>query len=481
MFFSVTQVNHIRRVLNDDSVQIRYQHDLLQRIWKDRPALPQTSVFELDVKYAGVSRAEKLSNISAHLGDADFYIVTGLDDIAWALNIRAMDVECNPVSISYLMIGKEQHYWFVEEAKVPAALKADMEKEGIQIHPYEAVKPFLRQISVGSQVLYDSSTLSILLYEAMDAEQWVKGPNIIRPMKAIKNETEISHIKEVMRKDGVALLRFFRWLEKELAAGNETLTEYQVGRQLDEFRKAQSNYYGESFSAIVGYKGNGAIVHYRAEEGKSATLKADGILLVDSGGQYLEGTTDITRTIALSTPSKEQQLHYTLVLKGHIALSTAIFPKGTTGVQLDTLARMHLWKHGLNYGHGTGHGVGFFLNVHEPPQGFAPSPKAGRGLTPFEPGMLTSNEPGYYKTDAHGIRIENLEICVKKKGDDGDAYYGFEPVTLFPISTDLIDKSILTEAEKTWLNDYHKKVYEALAPLLETEEQEWLAHQCKEL
>jgi Xaa-Pro aminopeptidase len=479
--FSVAQVNHIRRVLNDDTIEIRYQDDLLQQIWEDRPALPQTSVFELDVRYAGLSRAEKLSNISSQLGPADYYLVTGLDDIAWALNIRGMDVECNPVSISYLLIGKEQHFWFIDEAKVPAALQAKMEKEGIAIHPYEAIQPFLRQLSVGSRVLYTPATLSILLYEAMEAAQWVKGPNLIRPMKAIKNDTEISHIKQVMRKDGVALVRFFRWLEKELEAGNETLTEYQVGRQLDEFRKAQDNYYGESFSAIVGYKGNGAIVHYRAEDGKSASLKAEGILLVDSGGQYLEGTTDITRTIALSHPTKEQQLHYTLVLKGHIALSTAIFPKGTTGVQLDTLARMHLWKHGLNYGHGTGHGVGFFLNVHEPPQGFAPSPKAGRGLTPFEPGMLTSNEPGYYKTDAHGIRIENLELCVKVIDHDTDTYYGFEPVTLFPISTNLIDQSLLTGQEKSWLNDYHQKVYSELAPLLDAEEKAWLAHQCKEL
>lgn len=478
--FSVAQINRLRNKLTHLDIQYAYAKDLLSDIWADRPALPQTNAFELSTAYAGQSRAQKINTIRSEMGATDYYLVTGLDDIAWLLNIRGSDIDFNPVSISYLLVGKEEVRWFIDEEKVAEGMKTQMASEGIELMPYEALAPFVRQLSPGMKVLYAQAATSILIYEAMEKEQWVSGANLIRPLKAIKNEVEIGHIREAMRKDGVALLRLYRWLEKELKEGR-TVSEYDLGKRLAEFRAQQGNYHGESFSAIIGYKGNGAIVHYRAEQDSCAEIKAEGMLLLDSGGQYTEGTTDITRTICLSESTEEQRQHYTLVLKGNIALSRAIFPKGTTGVQLDTLARMHLWQYGLNYGHGTGHGVGFFLNVHEPPQGFAPSPKAGRGLTPFEPGMLTSNEPGYYKTDAYGIRIENLEICVKKMETEHGAYYGFEPVTLFPISTKLIKKDLLSIEERQWLNDYHQKVLNELLPLLEEEEQEWLKEQCAEI
>ena len=478
--FSVAQINRLGSKLAHLDIQYAYTKDLLEDIWTDRPALPQTNAFELSVVYTGQSRAEKIKAIRSEMGTAAYYLVTGLDDIAWLLNIRGSDIDFNPVSISYLLVGKEEVRWFIDGEKVTENMSAQMVSEGIELMPYEALAPFLRQLSPGENVLYAQAATSILIYEAMEKEQWVRGANLIRPLKAIKNEVEIGHIREAMRKDGVALLRLYRWLDKELKEGH-TISEYNLGEQLAAFRAQQDNYHGESFSAIVGYKGNGAIVHYRAEQDNCADIKAEGMLLLDSGGQYAEGTTDITRTICLSEPTEEQQQHYTLVLKGNIALSRAIFPKGTTGVQLDTLARMHLWQYGLNYGHGTGHGVGFFLNVHEPPQGFAPSPKAGRGLTPFEPGMLTSNEPGYYKADAYGIRIENLEICVEKMETEHGAYYGFEPVTLFPISIKLIKKDMLSIEEQQWLNDYHQKVLNELLPLLEAEEQEWLKEQCAEI
>lgn len=478
--FSVAQINRLRNRLAHLNIQYAYAKDLLNDIWTDRPALPQTNVFELSTAYAGRSRAEKVTAIRSEMGAAAYYLVTGLDDIAWLLNIRGSDIDFNPVSISYLLIGKEEVRWFIDDVKVPESMKNQMASEGIELMPYDALAPFLRQLSPGMNVLYAQAATSVLIYEAMEKEQWVRGANLIRPLKAIKNEIEIGHIREAMRKDGVALLRLYRWLDKELKAGR-TISEYDLGEQLAAFRAQQGNYHGESFSAIVGYKGNGAIVHYRAEQDSCAQINKEGMLLLDSGGQYMEGTTDITRTICLSEPTEEQQRHYTLVLKGNIALSRAVFPKGTTGVQLDTLARMHLWQHGLNYGHGTGHGVGFFLNVHEPPQGFAPSPKAGRGLTPFEPGMFTSNEPGYYKADAYGIRIENLEICVEKMETEHGPYYGFEPVTLFPISTKLIKKDLLSTEEQQWLNDYHQKVLNELLPLLEAEEQMWLKEQCAEI
>ncbi|MCG8329610.1 MAG: aminopeptidase P family protein [Chitinophagales bacterium] len=478
--FSVAQINRLRNKLAHLNIQYAYAKDLLNDIWTDRPALPQTNVFELPTAYAGQSRAEKITAIRAEMGTAAYYLVTGLDDIAWLLNIRGSDIDFNPVSISYLLIGKEEVRWFIDDIKVPESMKTQMVSEGIELMPYDALAPFLRQLSPGMKVLYAQAATSVLIYEAMEKEQWMRRANLIRPLKAIKNEIEIGHIREAMRKDGVALLRLYRWLDKELKAGR-TISEYDLGEQLAAFRAQQGNYHGESFSAIVGYKGNGAIVHYRAEQDSCAQINKEGMLLLDSGGQYTEGTTDITRTICLSEPTEEQQRHYTLVLKGNIALSRAVFPKGTTGVQLDTLARMHLWQHGLNYGHGTGHGVGFFLNVHEPPQGFAPSPKAGRGLTPFEPGMLTSNEPGYYKADAYGIRIENLEICVEKMETEHGPYYGFEPVTLFPISTKLIKRDLLNTEEQQWLNDYHQKVLNELLPLLEAEEQAWLKEQCAEI
>jgi Xaa-Pro aminopeptidase len=476
--FSVAQVEQLKRRLQPSGIQLSYEQDLIGNIWSHRPALPQDAVFEHDTKYAGKSRAQKIKEIRAKSGEVDYYLATGLDDIAWALNIRGSDVESNPVAISYLLIGNQGVYLFIDEQKLPAVLKEKFEKDGIEIHPYSALVPFLKQLSEGIVVGYSAHATSILQYESIPEEYWVKMANPIRPLKAIKNETEVAHIRQAMRKDGVALLRLYRWLEHQLQAGNE-VTEYELAQQVAAFRKAQGKYHGESFAAIAGYRGNGAIVHYRPDENNSAVIRQEGILLLDSGGQYEDGTTDITRTTALSLPTAEQKRNYTLVLKGHIALSSAIFPKGTTGVQLDTLARMHLWQHGLNYGHGTGHGVGFFLNVHEPPQGFAPSVKGGRGTTPFEPGMLTSNEPGYYKTNEYGIRIENLELCVEKIDSEQGTYYGFESLTLFPISAELIDFALFTSEERQWLNDYHRKVFDELAVLLEEEEKAWLKDKCR--
>lgn len=477
--FSVSQIDHLSRKLEEKRISLAHQEGLVGRIWEGRPPLPADAAFELETAYAGQSRAEKLSLIRRQLKGADYYLVATLDDLAWALNIRGADVEYNPVCISYLLIGHQEAHWFVRPGKVAEPLRQQLQQDGLQLHPYGALEGFLESLDKDCRVLYDPGSTSIRLYEALDEQQWKSGRNIIRALKALKNPTEVQHIRQAMRKDGVALLKLYRWLEAELR--RRTVSEYELAVQLAAFRKAQGNYFGESFAAIVGYAANGAIVHYKPEPETCADIRPEGILLLDSGGQYLEGTTDITRTTALGEPTAGQRRHYTLVLKGNIALSRAIFPEGTTGVQLDILARLPLWREGLNYGHGTGHGVGFFLNVHEAPQGFTPNPRGERGETAFQPGMLTSNEPGFYKAGEYGIRIENLELCIEHLTTNEGRFFTFEPLTLFPIDLRLAEIGLLDQEEINWLNDYHHKVLQELTPLLNEEEEKWLQERCRRI
>ncbi len=477
--FSVGQLHFLEKHLQPKEINMDDSLDLIAEIWQDRPALPRGTIFEYEVEFAGESRASKLHRIrekmQAH--SADFHLITKLDDLAWTLNIRGADVECNPVAIGYLAVGMEISYLFMNPDKVPDEIKKNLNHDGVIIKPYHDIENWLHKLE--QPVLLDDRSVNVRLFHAVSDKYRIKGDNIPPALKALKNATEIGHLREAMRKDGVALLRFFRWLEQELQT--RTVTEFEAGRQLNEFRKAQGDYFGESFTAIVGYNANGAIVHYRPDAKTSVEIKPEGILLLDSGGQYLQGTTDITRTIALGAPTDEQKRNYTLVLKGHIALAKAKFPVGTTGVQLDTLARQFLWQQGLNYGHGTGHGVGFFLNVHEPPQGFTSSPNNQRGTTALEPGMLTSNEPGFYKTGAYGIRIENLVLCTEAEENEFGKFLQFDTLTLFPIDTRLIDSALLTKEEHQWLNDYHHRVFHELAPRLEGDEVEWLQRKCDEI
>jgi Xaa-Pro aminopeptidase len=478
--FSHAELKGIEKQLGQKNIKLHYTVDLVSQIWEARPSLPLDKVIDHDIQYAGKSRVEKLSTIRKKIAKtgANAYLVSTLDDIAWTLNIRSSDVTYNPVCISYLMIKKEEVIWFVESSKVSPDLVKALEKDTISLKPYHSVEDNLRSLTPAIKLLVDASSINARLYEAIPEGLTVNSENIICNLKAIKNETEIGHIRNAMIKDGVALTQFYRWLEATLAAG-ETVGEAAAANKLAGFRAKQADYFGESFGAIVGYEANGAIVHYSAKESTCAQIKPKGILLLDSGGQYLNGTTDITRTTALSKPTEEQKVNYTLVLKGHIALDSIKFPTGTTGVQLDTLARMFLWNQGLNYGHGTGHGVGFFLNVHEPPQGITPNPKTSRGQNPILPGMLTSNEPGFYKTGAYGIRIENLVLCVEKEANEFGKFLGFETLTLFPIDTTLIKTEMLNAQEKQWLNDYHQMVFDRISPLLDTEEKNWLKKRCK--
>ncbi|MEL6654913.1 MAG: aminopeptidase P family protein [Bacteroidota bacterium] len=477
---SLSQARMLRSKLQTRGIHLEARYDLPGKIWTDRPGMPKSEIFDFPLTYAGVSREEKLSQIRAWLESqqANAILLTALDDIAWTLNIRASDVDYNPVCISYLIVDREGARWFVGEDRVDESLRRAIAAAGVHIMGYDAIDGALQNYPASQKLAVDPAGISFYHFELLAGKDVKEAGSPVTALKTIKNKTEIKHYRQVMRKDGVALLRLFRWLEAELE--QRGVSEVEVSERLAGFRAEQAAYHGESFGAIVGYQGNGAIVHYRAEPDTCATLQAEGILLLDSGGQYMDGTTDITRTVALGQPSEEQKRHFTLVLKGMIALSRAKFPKGTGGAQLDTLARQYLWQDGLNYGHGTGHGVGFFLNVHEGPQGFATSAVTSRGRTAFEPGMVTSNEPGFYRTDHYGIRIENLVLCVAQEKTDYGQFYGFEELTLFPIDQSLMDTSLLTSTEIAWLNTYHQKVWDELSPLLEQEaERKWLQDRCK--
>ncbi len=479
--FSIAQLRNMQKKLNAKNITIEYSQDLIQAIWSARPSLPTTTIFEHDKKYAGKSRKEKLEIIRAKMAQKqiDYHLIATLDDIAWVFNIRGKDVDCNPVGIAYGLIEAHRAYLFIDEQKVPLSLIKILEEDGVKIKSYDEIRFFLDAIPDKQRILIDPNTTSVRLYNAINPNcTKVEGATISTRLKAVKNEIEIEHLKRTMIKDGVALVKLYRWLEDEVK--QRPVPETEVADILAKYRSEQEAYFGESFSAIVGWKGNGAIVHYRAEEKTCASIKGDGMLLLDSGGQYFDGTTDITRTTFFGAPTAEQKRNYTLVLKGHIGIATLKFPSGLSGSQMDILARQHLWDEGLNYGHGTGHGVGFFLNVHEGPQGIGPG-KNGRYGKAMEIGMITSNEPGFYKVGAYGIRIENLILTVADQTTDFGEFLKFETLTLFPIAINLIEKSLLTDKELDWINTYHSEVYEKLAPNLDEAEKDWLKAQCIEI
>ncbi|MEO1714555.1 MAG: aminopeptidase family protein P, partial [Bacteroidota bacterium] len=432
-----------------------------------RPELPSAPIFAHPASFTGQTAEDKIEqlHIFCQQKGLSTYLLSSLDDIAWLLNLRGTDVDCNPLFYSFFLYSASGSHLFTKASKVSEELARELAALNIEIQEYEDIWQLGNRFLAAETIVgYDPGTTPYRLYQSLWSVQWEAVGNPMRNWKAIKNETEIKHIRTAMRKDGVALTRLFRWLEQQVL--NTPPTEAEVAIKLDELRRSQGAYHGESFPAIVGYQANGAIIHYRPPQEGSARLAPEGILLLDSGGQYDEGTTDITRTVALGPVTEEQKKHFTLVLKGHIALDRAKFPVGTTGVQLDGFARYALWQERLNYGHGTGHGVGFFLNVHEPPQGFATTITTSRGSTPLKPGMLTSNEPGYYQTGGYGIRIENLIIC-KEAGDAGfGPFLEFESLTLFPIDRRLMEISLLTKAEITWINTYHEQVKAGLSEYL---------------
>lgn len=469
---SAQEVEDTRRRLEVYGIEYHLDQDLLEAVWKDRPSIPNKPLFLHPTQYAGRSAAERIAEVRARLASqgANATIITMIDELAWVFNIRGYDVAYNPVGVGFGYIGAKEAVLFALPEKVTPEVRASLTENGVRIEDYYQIDSFVRSLGDDVRLLVDTKRITYRLYDEIPAHcRKVLGVSAITQLKAIKNDTEISNLRTVMARDGVALTRFFKWLEEALSRG-ETYTEHELDIRLNEYRAKGKNFYGDSFATICGYLGNGAIVHYHATAEGSATVRNEGVLLLDSGGQYLDGTTDITRTIALSTPCDELRTDYTLVLKGHIQIALAQYPEGTRGSQLDILARKALWDRGLNYGHGTGHGVGYFLNVHEGPQNI----RTEVNPTELEIGMITSNEPGIYRSGKYGIRIENLVVTELREETEFGRFFGFETVTLCYLDNTLVKKELLTAEEIAWYNAYQERVYQTLSTDLTAEEASWL-------
>jgi len=468
--FSVQQVEKMKEELAAHRLQLDFFGDPLKEIWENRPGLPDSQAFIYDIAYAGKSCEEKIAGIRAELKKKEIHalLLSALDEIAWTLNLRGNDVHCNPVIVSYLLITHDKAIYFISPEKLTAEVETYLKERRIEIQGYGEIETFLSSFR-GKNILIDPRKTNYAVYSSIHPQcAVVRGESPVALLKAVRNEREIAGIHAAMQRDGIALVKFLKWLEEAVPAGKET--EISIDSKLHEFRAEQPLYMGKSFDTIAGYKEHGAIVHYSATPESNATLLPKGFLLLDSGAHYLDGTTDITRTIALGELTEEEKTDYTLLLKGHIALAMAKFPAGTRGAQLDVLARMPLWNHRMNYLHGTGHGVGHFLSVHEGPQ----SIRMNENPVILLPGMVTSNEPGVYKAGSHGIRTENLMLVCK----DGEGMFGeylkFETITLCPICKKGIIREMLTGEEAEWLNNYHQTVCERLSPGLNEEEAVWL-------
>ena len=471
MVFSTATFADLKGALSRYGIGLNSDFDVLDEIWRERPALPDGKVFVHDVQFAGVKASDKISqvlkNVRKQLADSVF--ISALDEIAWVLNIRSNDVRYNPVVTSFLYISGEGSTLFVDAAKITPEVAKYLKGEGVSLAPYASVKSFLAALPESSKVLIESARNSAGIAEVL-GERAVKGQSAIAMLKACKNDVQLAGTRAAMLRDGVAMVKSLCEVQSKVAAG-EHLTEMCVAEILRHYRSQGEYYFDESFGTIAGYEDHGAIVHYEADEASNATIEPKGLLLVDSGAQYLDGTTDITRTIAMSAePTAEEKRDFTLVMKGHIALGSMIFPEGTAGTQLDAIARQFLWKEGLSYLHGTGHGVGHFLNVHEGPQ----SIRLNYVPAPLTPGMITSNEPGLYREGVHGIRCENLVLTVDAMTTEFGKFYKFETLTLCPFERSLFDLGIMTNEEIAWVNAYHAQVREALQPLLEGEPLQWL-------
>jgi len=441
-------------------------------IWNNRPALPVNQAFILPKEFFGESARSKIDRLLSEMRkeNCTCTLLASLDSIAWLLNLRGSDIEYNPVTICYSVVSEKETVLFISPEKLTPEVVAYLQSEGVVLAEYEKIGEYVRNLDAG-RVLVTPAKMNYDLYNAIPPSCTLQEKAIhpVDDMKSVKNETEIAGIRRAMQRDGVAMVKFFYWLDTQLKE-NKSITELDVSAQLKVFRNEQEYFFSESFASIVGYGPHGAIVHYSATEESNVTIRPEGILLVDSGGQYLDGTTDITRTIAVGNVTKSMKEDYTRLLKGNINLSMARFPKDTVGMQLDILARQFVWQEGQNYLHGTGHGVGHFLNVHEGPQ----SIRMNYNPAPLKPGMITSNEPGLYRAGEYGIRIENLILTIPDKTSDWGEFYAFEALTLCPMDTALIDWALLTESECRWLEEYHQKVFQLLSPHLSTDETSWL-------
>ncbi|MBN6775389.1 aminopeptidase P family protein [Pseudomonas granadensis] len=471
---AVASARTLSSKLEARGARLRTDIDLLQQVWSDRPSLPNAPIYPHLPPQATISRGEKLARLRETLQarGADWHFIATLDDIAWLFNLRGGDVSFNPVFVSFALISQQQATLFVALSKVDANLRAVLEQDGVTLRDYSEVTHALRDVPKGASLLVDPARVTTGLLDNLDSEvKLVEGLNPTTLAKSQKSEADAQHIRRAMEQDGAALCEFFAWLES--AWGRERITELTIDEKLTAARERRPDYVSLSFNTIAAFNANGAMPHYHATEEEHALIEGDGLLLIDSGGQYLGGTTDITRMVPVGTPTEEQKRDCTRVLKGVIALSRARFPKGILSPLLDAVARAPIWADNVDYGHGTGHGVGYFLNVHEGPQVIAyqaaPAPQ-----TAMQPGMITSIEPGTYRPGRWGVRIENLAMNREAGSSEFGEFLEFETLTLCPIDTRCLLPTLLTEEEKQWFNAYHAEVRERLSPLLEGAALEWL-------
>lgn len=473
---TIGETQALREALAREGLTLRTDYDPVTRLWDDRPALPGTPVSIHPLEYAGVACHEKLAAIREKLlaRGADGILLSTLDDIAWTLNLRGNDVHCNPVFVSYLLITSQESILYVRAEKLTTEVKAYLAQEGVNTEDYDDLQEDLRDYPYATLSLDPGRTNEAVRQAVNPLTKVLLEESPVPLMKAVKNEAEIRGFHAAMLRDGVAMVKFLKWLEEAVPQGNET--EMSIDRKLYECRAEQPLFRGISFDTIAGYKEHAAIVHYEATPETDKPLAPEGLLLLDSGAQYADGTTDITRTIALGETTDDERRDYTLVLKGHIGLTRACFPQGTCGTQLDVLARQAMWREGANFLHGTGHGVGAYLNVHEGPHQI----RMNHVPTPLRPGMTVTDEPGIYRAGRYGIRTENTLLVVPYRETEFGTFYTFEPLTLCPIDTRPIVRSMLTAEETEWLNAYHRMVYDRLSPLLDEEHRAWLESKTKQ-
>lgn len=470
--FSIRNFNRLSGLIRDKNIKIEPDCDLITEHWTDRPALPEFKAFELPLEFTGKDRSSRIRDVRIEMENSqtDYHLLTSPDDIMWLLNIRARDTEYSPLLLSFAIIGKEQILLFADENKIPPAMAVDFDNLGIVILPYDETDSVLSHLDDGASVLLSPGSTSAIIYKAI-----AKGVKIIEEVsvpskfKSIRNSIETEGLERIMIRDGVALTKLFFYVEHEI--GSSALSEMTVSAKLNELRSGQENFISLSFASIIASNAHSALPHYTPSDITDTNLK-EGILLIDSGSHYFDGTTDITRTIAIGTPSATMKKDFTLVLKGMIRLACAKFPAGTFGYQLDILARKDLWESGLNYGHGTGHGVGFCLNVHE--GNFGISPLAGSNQVPLMPGIVISDEPAVYRAGEYGIRTENLLLCHTGEETGYGPFLQFKTLSLCYIDTSLIEISLLDKSEIDWINNYHSEVFNKLSPYLTIEEADWL-------
>ena len=477
LVYAASEAKVLKSNLDKKGINLETSFDPFTEAWQDRPEIPKNEAFILPDKIAGESVESKIARINGVLKqiDADGIIIVTLDAVAWTFNIRGNDVDYNPVAVAYAYVSEKETVLFIDPDKVTKEVSKEYKKHNVKLEDYNKVFEYVANLEAGTTVCVTGNKINYKLLQTIPKS--AKVIDISSPvdhMKAIKNKVELEGFRNAMVKDGVALVKFYRWLEEAIPTGK--VTEVDIETQLTHFRSQQDLFVGDSFGTIAGYAGNGAIIHYHAEPETCATVKPEGLLLIDSGAQYKDGTTDITRTWAVGELTEKMKRDYTNVLKGHIAIAQVIYPEGTRGAQLDILARKALWDNHLTYWHGTGHGIGHFLNVHEGPQGI----RLEENPTVLRPGMVTSNEPGVYRANEYGIRIENLIVTqLDKVTEDFGTFYNFETITLCHIDTTPIIVDMLTEAERTWLNNYHEMVYDKLSKNLSKEEKEWLKEKTK--